>query len=92
MVDFQKGIFLQAALFFLEFLIKNHKSNQTLEIIIKLHPKICSTHYEPFYPTQRRCRGRGVNIMVETVVKAKVDELEDEVREEFLQANEEVID
>ena len=37
--------------------------------------------YSP--PTQRRCRGRGNKIAVGKVVKAKVGELEEEVREGF---------
>ena len=38
---------------------------------------------QSFTPIQRRFGGRGNKIMTGTVVKAKVGELEDEVREGF---------
>ena len=73
---------------------KNPKRNQALETLLEhwthkysqltTNPSTvnASSHYHPPH-TKCRCRGKGNNILVGTVVKSKVGELEDEVREVF---------
>ena len=48
-----------------------------------MRPNTVIHYYNCYYPIQLNIRERGNNILLVTVVKAKVDKLEDVVREGF---------
>ena len=65
---------------------KTQSGNQTLETLLPKNTAITMTasnsfvSYQSPLPTERKLKGRGNKIVVGRVVKAKIGELEEEVR------------
>ena len=92
-VNHKRIVGLHAVLFFgvLSFVCSEiRKSNHVLETLRKLAQRyaqltinnsIFPDSYQSPTPTQKRFKGRGDKIVLRAVIKAKVGELEEEVRE-----------
>ena len=63
---------------------QNARQRTRRPTLITMNPSIPTADYDTTFPPQTKKCGRGNKIMVGMVVNAKVGELEEEIREEFL--------